>query len=318
MRIAGAAAAAFVACNATAAPFPTRDQNPLLAGFGLHAPLPAAIAPNEAWSAAVDLNWANTALVQSHGGESLLVDAETQELRLTLQRTLGGRFALQLQAPYRRISGGSLDSFIDDWHEFFGLPGGARRRLPQDALHILYVRNGAAALDLRSAASGLGDLAASLGYALRAGANASLTGWLSIELPTGDAAELAGNEALDASLSLAGERRFADRWSAYAQASVSWLGAGELLPQQQRDIVWSGVGGVSWRVSQPVELKIQLHGRTAAFKDSRLDFLNEAVMLTVGGALHVGSARIDLGVSEDIAVDTAPDVALVVGVGWRW
>ncbi len=71
--------------------------------------------------------------MQSQGDEALLVDAETREARVTLQRPVDGHggFAWQLQLPYRYTGGGSLDSFIDSWHDTFGLPDGARSALPQ-------------------------------------------------------------------------------------------------------------------------------------------------------------------------------------------
>ena len=33
---------------------------------------------------------------------------------------------------------GTLDGFIDDWHDFFGLPEGTRPVLPRDQLNIAY------------------------------------------------------------------------------------------------------------------------------------------------------------------------------------
>ena len=68
--------------------------------------------------------------------ETLIVDAETREARLTLQAPLSDRFAFQLQLPYRYTGAGNLDGFIDGWHDAFGLPDGARSQLPSDAIDI--------------------------------------------------------------------------------------------------------------------------------------------------------------------------------------
>ena len=75
-----------IAPLAEADPFPTRDLNPLLAGYGLPSALPARIAGNS-WSIATDLNWASTALVQGTDSEHVTVDAETREARVTLGRS---------------------------------------------------------------------------------------------------------------------------------------------------------------------------------------------------------------------------------------
>ena len=299
----------------SAGPFPTRDQNPLLLGFGLPMPLPASIRQAPAWSFSLDLNWSNTALVQAEGDEELIVDAETRETRLTIGRALTDRFGLQVQIPYRNVGAGSLDSFIDDWHDAFGLPEGARPQLPEDEMHVGYERAGAVMFDTSSPYDGLGDISLDLGYELHSSPAASLSVWLSLELPTGSDSAFTTNDALDASVVLASERRFDERWSLFGQGAVSMLGEGDLLADQQHDLVWSGLAGIGWRPFAPVEFKVQIDARTAVFDDSALDFLNEAVVLTVGGAIHWRSGwRLDLGVSEDILVESAADVVFVIGV----
>jgi Protein of unknown function (DUF3187) len=298
---------------ASAAPFPTRDQNPLLSGFGLPTPLPASI--TDGWSVGMNLNWGSTALIQAHEDEALIVDAETREARLTIQRALTERIAVRLQVPYRYTGAGSLDGFIDDWHDAFSLPEGARPILPEDQMRMAYTHNGPVLLDMDSSYSGFADASLDFGYALRMTPSSSLAAWLSLEAPTGDAASLTSNEAFDASFALAGEHRFGDRWSIFAQAGVSWLGEGELLPEYQRDVVWSGLAGLSWRAFEPLELKVQMDAHTAVFDGSQLDFLNESIALTVGGVLHFRSGwRLELGVTEDLAVETTPDVVFVLGI----
>jgi hypothetical protein len=309
-----------------AGPFVVRDQNPFLAGFGLPAAMPARLGEsngsratvNRGWTGRMDLSWGSTALIQQSGSESLVVDAETREARATLQLPLSQRFSFQLQLPYRYTGAGNLDGFIDGWHDTFGLPEGARRDLPSDQINIAYTRAGQRPLSMTSSASGLADIEAALGYEITSSPASALTAWLSVKLPTGDEDKLTSSGATDASLVLAGQRRLNDRWSAFGQASLTWLGDGEILPAQQRSTVWSGLAGLSWRVWHGLALKAQVDAHSAAF-DSDLGFLNEAVVLTVGGDYHFASGwRLDLGVSEDIAVEHSPDVVFVIGVKRGW
>ena len=304
--------------SAAADPFTVRDQNPLLAGFGLPAAMPARLDDAGVWSSSVDLYWGSTALLQQDGSEFLLVDAETRETRLTLQGSVTDRIAWQLQLPYRYTGAGNLDGFIDSWHDTFGLPDGARSQLPQDEFEIWYSRSGSSLLDTTSSVSGLGDVQAAVGYELLTSPVTALTTWLSIKLPTGDEDKLTGSGATDVSLLLAGQHRLAARWSLFGQASVTWLGDGEFASAQQRSIVWSGLAGLSWQAWRGLSLKAQIDAHTAAF-DSNLDFLNEAVVLTLGGDYRFASGwRFDLGVSEDIAVDHSPDVVFVAGLKRSW
>jgi hypothetical protein len=305
---------------ASAEPFTVRDQNPFLAGFGLPSAMPTRLASGDdrGWSSGLDLFWGSTALIQQTDSETLIVDAETREARLTLQKPLSDRFAFQLQLPYRYTGAGNLDSFIDGWHDAFGLPDGARSQLPSDAMNITYIRNQSQRLSLSSSATGLADIQASLGYDMVASEASALSAWLSVKLPTGDADKLTGSGATDVSFILAGERHLNPAWSVFGQAAVTRLGDGELLSYQQKSIVWSGLAGLGGRVWRGLSLKAQIDAHTAAF-DSDLDFLNEAIVLTVGGDYRFASGWLmNIGVSEDIAVEHSPDVVFVFGVQRGW
>jgi hypothetical protein len=309
---------ALLSTTVAAQPFPTRDLNPLLAGFGLPSALPARVA-GDSWSLATDLNWASTALVQRAGSEQLIVDAETREARVTIGRSRSNGFAAQLELPYRYTGGGVLDEAIDSWHDFFGLPEGARSSMPTDRIRIAYQRAGATLLDVDSSVSGLGDVSLDFGYSLRATSTTAAAAWLSIKAPTGDADRLTGTGATDVSLSIAGDHGLSEDWSVFGQASVTRLGDGDRLSTLQRDVVWSGFAGVSWRAWRGLQLKAQIDAHSAVFEDTDLDFLGDAVVLTVGGDYRFQSGwRFDVAVSEDIAVESASDVVFVFGLRRDW
>jgi hypothetical protein len=317
-KIATATALLLTSAAASAEPFPARDLNPLLAGFGLPSALPARLA-GDSWTVAADLNWASTSLVQLADGEQLVVDAETREIRVTIGRSWSSGFAAQLELPYRYTGGGVLDDAIDGWHDLFGLPEGARATMPTDRIRVVYVRDGAALLNLDSSAAGLGDIALDFGYSLRSTSSTTAAAWLSIKLPTGDAERLTGTEATDVSLAIAAERQLSENWSVFGQAAITWLGEGELLPQQQRDIVWSGFAGLGWRAWRGLQLKAQLDAHSEVFDDSAVDFLGNALVLTVGGDYRFASGwQLDVAVSEDIAVESTSDVVLVFGLRRNW
>jgi hypothetical protein len=160
---------------------------------------------------------------------------------------------------------------------------------------------------------GFGDASLELGLQIRRDADSALSAWLSVELPTGEDSRLS-NDGADISLVAAGERRWGDRWSLFGQGALTHLASGSLPVAQQRSVVWSALAGVGVRALPSLELKLQVDAHTAVF-DSDLDYLGEAVILTVGGALHFGGGwRLNLGVSEDLAVESAPDVVFVLGI----
>lgn len=312
------AATLLISGNTAAAPFPTRDLNPLLTGVGLPSALPARLT-SESWSIATDLNWASTALIQRANDELLIVDAETREARVTIGRAWASGFGAQLEVPYRYAGGGVLDQAIDGWHDLFNLPEGARAAMPTDGMRIVYERSGTTLIDIDASVSGLADASLDFGYSLHANTATALAAWLTVKLPTGDAGRLTGTGATDVSLGIAGEHRLGRHWSVFGQAAVTWLGDGDRLASRLRDLAWSGFAGVGWRAWRGLQLKAQLDAHTSVFEDTDLDFLGDAVVLTVGGDYQFESRwRLDLAVSEDIAVESASDVVFVFGLARSW
>jgi hypothetical protein len=300
--------------SVTASPLPTRDQNPLLAGFGLPMPLPARV-PEDTWSLAADFNWGSSALMQGSDDEFLVVDAETRELRLTFERRLGERWTMGLQLPYRYTGGGNLDSFIDTWHDVFSLPEGARPHQSKDRMKIRYWRRGTTLLEFGTQTNGFGDAALTLGYQLFDAPDSAMRAGLSIKVPTGEEHPLNSSGATDISAVVAGERMLGERVSLFGQMGATWLGEGDLLAAQQRDVVWSGQAGLAWRPLRSIELTLQFDAHTRVFDDTELEFFGDALILTAGGAYHFNSGwALNIAVSEDIEVERSPDVVFVIGV----
>ena len=297
---------------ASASPLPTRDQNPFVAAFGLPGLTGVRLPERTEW--AIELNWASTALVQNAANESLIVDAESREVRLSIAHRLAERWSVELELPYRYTGGGSLDGFIDDWHDVFGLPEGARRIQPQDRLRLRYWRDGDTLIELDSPVEGLADASLSLAYSLSASDRSAVSAALAVKLPTGKNHWLNSTNAVDISAILSAERRIAERWSIAGQLSATWLGEGDLLPHLQRELVWSGHASVAFALTPKVALALQMDGHTRAF-DSHLDFFDDALIATLGGRIAFGTDwTFSLGVSEDIMVEHSPDVVFVFGL----
>ena len=80
-------------------------------------------------------------------------------------------------------------------------------------------------------------------------------------------------------------------------------------------MLFRSLAGLGVNVWRGLELKLQFDAHSAVFDNTALDFLGEAVILTVGGMYRFESGWIlDAAVSEDIAVDASPDVVFVVGL----
>jgi hypothetical protein len=309
-----AAACLLASAQVHADPLPTRNENPLLAPFGIPSILPARLPSAGEGEVAATLNWSNSIAIEADGSSLYHMDGEAQELRIEWVHAFADRLAVRAEVPWRRLSGGTLDSTIENWHELWNLPNGDRDKTPRDQLLIQYVEGENLLLQVDKDASGIGDIPVSLGYQFVATPEHAVAAWLSVKAPTGRADDLSGSGAMDVAWSLAAQTRPAERWQLFAQADFAWLGNGDVLPQLQETYVWSAMAGVTWNAWRGLDLTVQVDANSKVF-DAPTNVAGDAVVLGFGGSYRTpGGWRFDLGFGEDLTVDAAPDFTLVFGV----
>ncbi len=268
-----------------------------------------------------------TSMVSSHsvldeqGAESVLFDGETARLEWRLRYGLGERVELGIELPWVWHSAGRLDSLIDSWHDAFGLPDGFRDDLPQDRLRYRYVDDSGTRLDFQNSTGGLGDLRLMAGVRLGNAADHRLALRFGVVVPTGDADELLGTDAVSLSAGFAGDLRSvggSERLSAYYRAHLSWIDEPALLPDRYREWVGHVSGGFGYRVTPRVDLRAQVAVRTATH-DSELLVLGEpSVALSFGGNIRLSERYLlSLVVGEDIKVNSSPDVTFLLALRYR-
>jgi hypothetical protein len=300
---------------ASAEPLLTRNQNPLALPYGLPTPLPARLPSAGPGRFTVDVNWSNSANLESSDDYDFTMDAESIEVRLRLEHAMGSQWAVMIEVPWRNLSGGSLDGFIDNWHDLFGLPQGARRDMPDDRLLIDYQRDGEALLRVDDGSSGIADIPIGAGYQVTVSEERALSAWLTVKLPAGDSDGLLGSGATDVALSIAGETSLAQRWLLFGQVDAVWLGDGDILPQYQESFVWAGLAGVSWNAWRTLDLTVQFQANSQVFDLPVNGLSGDAVVLSYGGSYRTtGGWRFDLGMSEDIEVEASPDATFYFAV----
>lgn len=303
--------ALLAAGSAQATALPVRDLNPLLSGYELPPALPAR--PAETPTLQGQFAISNTSLEQHAGATSLQLDAELQRWQLSFARPLGDKWSLRMDLSYVSVAGGGMDGFIEAWHHSFGLPNGNRAQSARNRLRVRYSTS-ATDYQLPDASHGLGDTTLRLGHVI--GVRQTML-WLSVKLPTGNAGQLTGSGATDLALSLASAQALGDRLTSHEQLSISLLGRGERLPDQQQSQVWSGSLGIDMRLSPHWFAAVQLDGHRRVFS-SQVKALGNTVQLSFGPRYQTRTWRTSLLISEDIAVDTAPDVQLQLDVQRRF
>jgi Protein of unknown function (DUF3187) len=289
-----------------------RDNGPLSGLFGFPDSREGSRLANKG-----DSRWELSASVSSHstsdsgGEESLLFDGETMRAGLTWRRGVTERLELGVELPWVRHESGNLDSFIDRWHDIFGLPEGIRDERPHDRLLFRY-GDGNQLLTMQRNVEGLGDVRLLGGWRLIEGANGSSALRFSVKLPTGDSDSLLGSGGTDISLGLAGDRSRltgTDRLGGFYRVSATWLGAHDLGIRRNNALVGQLSGGISYGLTPRTSLDLQALLRSPVY-DSDVSPLGDfAASVTMGVRFRLPhDYSLALAVGEDIHPHSMPDV----------
>jgi hypothetical protein len=297
-------------------PFYSRNLNPFVQIYGLPAGEGPTLAEKGELEARLVLDVANNYTASADQGETIIIRGETYRSVVALRYGLRENMEVGIDLPYLSHGRGHLNDFIIDWHDTFGMSQGGRDKATDDHLAYFYANGGNDQIDVTGSASGLGDVLLSAAMPLwkdGEGENQRLLALrATLKVPTGSTSDLLGSGSTDLSLRLSGEDR-----QTLAAANITCFGtlgtllmtAGDVIPERQRHAVGFGTIGFGWQPLTWLTLKLQLDGHTAFF-DSELSQLgNFSSQLIMGGTVGLpGDFQFDLAVSEDIIVDTAPDV----------
>jgi len=308
-------------------PFRTNNQSPLVQIFGLPAESSATVTPAGRVTVSLSQDIGSEYTLNGTNFEQITLDGESYRWTLAARYGLDERFEAGVDIPYILYGGGFLDSFIIDWHQAFSLPQGGRDTGPRNRLIYSYRKDGVVKLKMNRADSGIGDIAFSGGMKLYdvhdSGAHDSLALRSSIKLPTGESSSLRGSGSTDISLALCGSMNNFTEWGSLGLfGSVGGLAMtrGDVLADQQNNLAGFGTVGLGWGPAEWISFKLQLNGNTAFYRNSSLTELSKnSLMLVTGGALKLPAGYLlDIGVSEDLIVATAPDVAFHLGLSKRF
>lgn len=310
----GAVLAPRAACAVDTTPFYSFDQGPLVQLFGLPALGPARVVPQQVTEIGISLAAANNFSFDETARERAALDGETWRTTLLVRRGVAGGFELGIDLPFVRHGGGSLDSLVTNWHDFFGLPQNNRDTAPANRLAYRYERNGVVELNLTEPVSGIGDLRLAAAHQLAAPFPGDLALRASLKLPSGDSAKLLGSGGTDLALWLSGGcgASCAGQWGWWGGGGLLIAGQGEVLADQQNHVIGFGSGGLAYQLVPAVTLKVQFDGHTDFFRHTDLPQLGAASVQVVMGGTVLLSARyaLDLSVSEELVHNTAADVVL--------
>lgn len=311
--------ASFGAAPAIADVIYDRENGPLTGIFGLPSSTEGSL-PAPAGSHVWDLSLMSSshAIEQQSDDERLVLDGETTRIALVYRYGLGERLQLGFELPLVSHQSGSLDSFIDSWHDLFDLPEGNRPGRPRDLLEFSYANGGGDSIFFNENSTGIGDIRLLAGWQLSQDAKRSSALHLGVKLPTGDSETLRGSGAVDISIGIAGDYDGlwgSERLNGFYNASAVFIGEPDLFADRYNDVVGQLWAGLGYRLTPGVELRVQTGLRSALY-DSDLENLGEAsATITFGGNFRLSDrVRLSFAIGEDIKVSSAPDVTFLLGL----
>jgi len=303
------------------APFATSNRYPIVQVYGLpYAGDGSVVAPWQVEGRAT-LEIANTFSEEDDDGEfldseSVFLDGEMYRLALAARLGLPHGLEVGCEIPLVMNSGGFLDGFIEGFHETFGFPNGNRDKYPQDKFSYKYTRNEQDLLDITNDTAGLGDIRLTASWQFLRGTKqvpfrAALHA--SLKLPTGDSDDLLGSGSTDMALAASAGWDFpvgSHRLAWYAQGGAMYMTDSDVLRELQEHWVGFGSLGLGWQPLDWLALKVQWDAHTKFYSGSDFTEVSHAsAQLMLGGSLRLASnTALDIGVGEDLTINTAPDV----------
>ena len=295
-----------ICVSARAAVLNTRDQNPMFQAYYLPT---LNLQMQVGWNFSHSVFITNTFQTQSKGTETLVIDAENYRYDLSIAYR---QRAWQASARFSFLStqAGTLDSAIEDWHDFFGLPQNGRDQNPNNQLNINYTQNGEVIYQQTQARDGLGDIAITLSYVLAGDDDGVTELSFAIDLPTGSSADNTGNEKADLALWLSKSRMLTTRSSLYGLIGMSRLGKGGQLANRLQRLVWVAQLGFDHAFNSSVSGILQLDMHSSLVKNSELTAFGNSVQIQVGLSFKklIDDHDLSLFFSEDILVGSTPDI----------
>jgi hypothetical protein len=300
---------------------PVRNQHPAQLTVLQMDPRSAEILAAGSGDLRADAAYSSLFLAGAGSGNTSVMDGEILRTRVKGRVGLGQGFEAWTELPFAHTSGGFLDSFVIDWHDFWGLPDGSRSGAPQDQWDVRATRGGALAYEMEESGFELLDIP--IGVAWDPGVFRSspfdllLRG--AVEFPTGDQDRGFGNGEVDVSLGLVADYRW-ETWVLTAQVQHTFAGTpdrAESAGLEFRDISSFGLG-VEIALGPQTSALVQSQLETSTLRDLGFgQVADNQWLLWFGVRQGLGDGfYLEVGFGEDLSSAVASDFTAWVGVGW--
>ena len=273
----------------------------------------------EALSVSVHTEIATHFISQALERERVFFDGETQKHSVGLRWDLSPQWELSAHLSFIKHDGGFVDSYVNRWHDFFGISDGGRSTLPEDQIRFQFDGSEQQSL-LDRPVSGQSDSTLELSYVAERQQALQIAYAVGYKASNGASERWLGSGADDlyavARFSGAHRSHLPLYW--HGQFGVTRVGESALLGAQQKDWLWFTGLSAEWLLNDRWSLIAQLDSHSALI-NSDVDAIGEtAGMLSLGLRRQLGRQwALNVSFTEDIVVESAPDIIFQASLHFR-
>ena len=295
------------------------NQSPLIQIYGLPALGETRVLAQDESDIVLRLQISNNFTGGKNLSEYLILDGETHRLTLTWRQGLADGREWGFELPFLTHNGGLLDSSIERFHETFSLSQNGRRDIARNQINYRYTRYGVDLIRVTEPVSGVGDIRLLGAKQIKNHETSGLATALrvSLKLPTGRESELLGSGSTDLAvwLSMATTHPPSD-WNKYGGGGILLMSEGKVLPRQQRNQVVFGALGIGRSFFPHMAINAQLDAHSSFYDYTHFRQLNSyAVQGSLGLNWELAPRKfLELSISEDLVVNTSPDVVFTLAL----
>jgi hypothetical protein len=251
--------------------------------------------------------------------EEIAIDGETHRYSLLVNYGLRDNLQLGFEIPYVKHSGGFLDDFIYEWHDFFGQPQNGREKDESDEIQFNYQNSDSDEFGIDSTESGIGDVRLNAAYLRPLENNRTLIYSAEVKLPTGDFDKLTGSGGTDVSVGVTiNDPHSLAKSNVTLFAGLAAIYLGDIdsdLSNDQYNFAMVARAGMGWQALKKLQLKLQLDGHTPLYDSDLEEIGDPTLQIVIGGSfLFTEDVYLDLAITEDLIVETAPDVGFILAL----
>ncbi len=307
--------------NDAVAEEPLYIQNLSPAG-GMSFPAPRSAVVLERGSNMIVLNTslANHFVIQESENERLFLDGQTTKITVEWRRSLTDKLDISLSIPMISQNNGFLDNEISNWHNFWGLPDGDRQYFQNDELSYSY-QTPSINLDFSSPRTGVGDIALFSNYLIFSSPVLKASFSSGIMFSSGERNSFlgTGSEHISFATHLSGLNQDINgfEWNfhaGYVYSTSDWFA----MKNTERLRWFSGVS-LTKKISERFSALIQLDAHHRLANNAIKPLGRLAAILSLGLRYKISGKWIfDISFSEDIEVESAPDITFNGTLRYSW